>query len=287
LCEFPTNSVNQPQYIGVDELQARITLPEAAAKCGIALDVHGSGKQLRLDCPFGCGGDHAGKREISVDTGNPQKVFCCHEYGCQVRGNLLTLMHGWLTATWPAGGKRKGAEVKRVRDLLSGEDVRPSSEIKEGTHPTTKDTQVEVARNVPLAQSDNEKARELATLDEKFITDVAMMPPAAAMYVRRHSRLSPSAMQKWRVGVLPGDGGSDKRAWSLRGQILYPVLSEDGLVLAWVARDPQFESKEIAFNALSPEARAPRCQRSPARRRASRPVRPGWSCGRSAATTRP
>jgi 5S rRNA maturation endonuclease (ribonuclease M5) len=56
--------------------------------------------------------------------------------------------------------------------------------------------------------------------------------------------------------VLPQDGGSDKRGWSIRGQIIYPVLAEDGQVLAWVARDPQFEDKERAFNALPPEQRA-------------------------------
>jgi len=63
-------------------------------------------------------------------------------------------------------------------------------------------------------------------------------------------------MEKWRVGVLPQDGGSDKRAWTLRGQVLYPILSEDGKLLAWVSRDPQFELKEQAFNALAPEQRS-------------------------------
>lgn len=86
--------MNSPKYASVDDLQAQTTLHDAAAKCGIALDVVGSGKQVRIDCPFNCAGDHAGRREISVDTSNPQKVFACHAYGCQVRGNLLTLMHG-------------------------------------------------------------------------------------------------------------------------------------------------------------------------------------------------
>src|SRR5205807_1715124 len=93
-------------------------------------------------------------------------------------------------------------------------------------------------------------------LDDKFLRDVAHMPPAAASYVRRHSCLSLSCMEKWRVGVLPADGGADKRGWSLRGQLLYPVLSEDGRLLAWVARDPQFETKEQAFHTLSPDQRA-------------------------------
>ncbi len=247
--------MNQPRYVSVDELQASVTLPEAAAKCSVPLDVHGAGKQVRLDCPFGCSGDHGGKREIAVDTSNPQKVFCCHAYGCQVRGNLLMLMHGWLTGTLPVGGKLKGAEFKRVRDVLTGGQT-STVEAKASPAPAAERAPSDVIRNIPLAQSDNEKARELATLDEKFVADVATMPPAAAMYVRRHTCLSPAAMQKWRIGVMPGDGGGDKRAWSLRGQILYPILSEDGQVLAWVARDPQFESKEIAFNALSAEARA-------------------------------
>ena len=99
-------------------------------------------------------------------------------------------------------------------------------------------------------------ARDLDTLDDKFGRDVASMPPAAASYVRRHPCLSPAWMKKWRVGVLPLDGGGDKRGWSVRGQLLYPVLSEDGKLLAWVARDPQFETKEQAFNAFTPDERA-------------------------------
>lgn len=247
--------MNQPRYTSVDELQAGITLQEAAAKCGIPLDATGSGRQVRIDCPFGCTGDHAGKREVSIDTGNPQKVFCCHAYLCQVRGNMLTLVHGWLTKALPSGGKLKGEEFKRARDVLAGAVSRPMTAAVAAMPASAEETSPPL-RNTPLSQSENEKARELATLDEKFIRDVATIPPAAAMYVRRHTCLSPAAMQKFRIGVLPGDGGGDKRAWSLRGQILYPVLSEDGQVLAWVARDPQFESKESSFNALSPEARA-------------------------------
>lgn len=246
--------MNQAKYLSVDDLQAQTSLHEAAAKCSVSLDVHGSGKQVRLDCPFGCQGDHAGRRELSVDTSNPQKVFACHAYGCQLRGNLLTLMHGWLTGTRPTGDKLKGEEFKRVRSVLAGD----ASPLPSGDAPKPADAgkKADVKRNIPLAQHDNEKARELVTLDEKFLRDVAAMPPAAASYVRRHPCLSLAAMEKWRVGVLPADGGPDKRGWSLRGQLLYPVLSEDEKLLAWVARDPQFEQKEQAFNALSPDERA-------------------------------
>ena len=87
------------QYQSVDDAQAQTTLQEAAAKCNVALEVHGTGRQVRLDCPFSCPGDHAGKRELSVDTGNPQKVFACHAYSCQARGNLLK--GAGSAAIWP------------------------------------------------------------------------------------------------------------------------------------------------------------------------------------------
>lgn len=247
--------MNQNQYRSVDDVQAQTTIEEAAAKCNVAVEVHGTGRQVRLDCPFNCEGDHAGKRELSVDTGNPQKVFACHAYQCQVRGNLLTLMHGWLAGTKPTGGKLKGEEFKRVRAVLLGNSPTSATGTAAPVEAATPVQKFAVLRNVPLTQSENEKARELVTVDEKFIRDIAHMQPAAAAYVRRHPCLSQAMMEKWRVGVLPQDGGSDKRAWTLRGQVLYPILAEDGKLLAWVARDPQFESKEQAFNALPPDQR--------------------------------
>jgi hypothetical protein len=248
--------MNQQHYQSVDDAQAKTTVQEAAAKCNTVFEVRGAGRQIRLDCPFGCQGDHAGKRELSVDTGNPQKVFACHAYGCQMRGNLLTLMHGWLTGTRPAGDKLKGEEFKRVRSILLGDSPSQRQRSVPAHVTETSEMKAPPLRNVPLALNDNEKARELVTLDEKFVRDVAHMPPQAAMYVRRHPCLSVAAMEKWRVGVLPQDGGGDKRGWGLRGQLLYPVIAEDGNLLAWVARDPQFETKEQAFNALAPEQRA-------------------------------
>jgi 5S rRNA maturation endonuclease (ribonuclease M5) len=248
--------MNQPQYRSVDDVQAQTTLQEAAAKCNAIIDVHGTGRQVRIDCAFGCQGDHAGKRELSIDTGNPQKVFACHAYGCQMRGNLLTLMHGWLAGTRPTGDKLKGEDFKRVRSVLLGESPSPLPGQPVPTAPEAPDRKTPSPRNVPLTRSDNEKISGLATLDEKFLRDVAHMPPAAASYVRRHVCLSPAMMEKWRVGVLPQDGGADKRGWGLRGHLLYPVSGEDGNLLAWVSRDPQFEAKEQAFNALAPEERA-------------------------------
>jgi len=249
--------VNRPGYLNIDDLQAQTPLDAAAAKCGVALEPQGGGDNVRIDCPFGCPGDHVGKRELSVNVANPQKVFCCHAYACnQFRGNMLTLMHGWLTGARPTGDKLKGSEFARVRSVLAGQATPLPSPARRTQAPVTAPTAAaEPVRNLPLSESPNMKARELATLDEKFILDVAAMAPAAASYVRRHPCLSSASMQKWRVGYLPLDGGGDNRGFSLRGQIIYPMLSEDGQVLAWISRDPRFEEKEDAFNRLSAEQR--------------------------------
>ena len=112
--------MNRPRgYVDVDTLQAQTSLEEAAAKCGTTLDTKGSGTEVRIDCSFGCPGDHSGRKEISINTENPQKVFQCHAYQCDVRGNLLALMHGFLTKSKPSGGKLKGEEFQRVKKVLA------------------------------------------------------------------------------------------------------------------------------------------------------------------------
>jgi hypothetical protein len=252
--------MNRPGgYIDVDRLQAETTLEEAAAKCGVALDVKGGGPEVRIDCPFNCPGDHAGRKEVAVNIENPQKVFQCHAYECGCRGNLLTLMHGWLTGAKPTGGKLKGDEFQRVKHVLGGrlapagrpaETRKPESEGQATTPP--------LPTNTPLVDAADPRIRELATLNEKLVRDVAAMNPAAAAYVRRHPCLTSESMAKWRCGYLPHDGGGDKRGWSLRGSILYPVLSEQGKVLAWAGRDVQYEQKEREFQQLSPTERSGR-----------------------------
>lgn len=249
--------MTRPGYIDVDKLQAETSLEAAAAKCGVALEARGTGAYVRIDCPFGCPGDHHGRRELSVNTENPQRIFMCHAYECGFRGNLLTLMHGWLTGQKPTGGKLKGDEFQRVKRVLAatGEPAasrqapkQPAAASEAATPPPQP--------NIPLIDSPDEHVRLLENIHEKFVRDVAEMNPAAAAYVRRHPCLTPESMQKWCCGYLPNDGGGDKRGWSLRGSIVYPVLAENGKVLAWVGRDVHFEQKELEFARLSPAERA-------------------------------
>ena len=247
--------MNNSGYVNVDALQAQTSLEAAAARCGVTLDAKGSGKEVRIDCSFGCAGDHAGRKEISVNTENPQKVFCCHAYGCQFRGNLLTLMHGWLSGQRPAGEKLKGEEFNRVKKLLQAEGSVAPTPVK----PPVQAAPAAVAppeRNVPLEDSEEEKVRELATIDQKLIRDVAAMNPAAAAYIRTYPSFPFEPNTTWRCGYMPQDGHRDKRGWSLRGHILYPLLSEEGKVLSWIGRDPAYEEKERAFQSLAPAERA-------------------------------
>lgn len=249
-------------YVDVDALQAQVPLGQAAAFYGRTIP-DATRTEVRLDCPFACRPDCDGKREISVNTAHPQKVFYCHAYQCQVKGNLLGLMYGWKHGRLPSQLPLKGAEFNEMKADLTAIARGDTSAV---TPPQPAPAPVATVapasapaptkRNVPLSRSDNEAARSLATLDEKLVTDIAEMNPKAAKYVRSRPFLSPEVMRKWRMGYLPSDGGADKRGLSLRGCILYPMLSERGEVLCWAGRDPAFEEKHAAWERLPPSDRA-------------------------------
>ena len=97
--------------------------------------------------------------------------------------------------------------------------------------------------NTPLARSENERARGLVNLDAKFVVDPAAMSPKAASYFRHRPFLTPEACQKWRMGYLPRDAGGDRAGGTMRGKIVCPMLSDNGEVLTWFGRDPEYEGK--------------------------------------------
>lgn len=236
-----------------DKAKEDLTLEEAARRCGQTLDVHGSGGQVRIDCPFRCPGDHAGKREISVNAGHAAKPWRCHSYECHARGDVVHLIHGLLTGARPPE-KIGGRDFLAVKKVILGEAQTPRSEptaankTDAGTAPT---------RNTPLEESENENIRVLVGMEEKLTTDAETMNPVASRWWRMRPYLAPDVCERWGVGVMPLDGGGDKRGWSLRGKVVYRFLSEDDKVLCYVGRDPDFESKLAAFEALRPEKRNP------------------------------
>ena len=241
-------------WINVDEWMAEQTLASAAAVCGQpSLEVSGSGANQRIDCPFACDGDHASKREIAVDTENAAKQWKCHAYGCECRGNLLNLMYGWLNGKRWTGDKLRGVEFNKVKQVISGKQPTDTPPPRSAAKPA--EAKTEPKHNSPLTADEKTRILMDPPLWEKLVRDVSAMSPAASAYVRRHGCLSSAAMEKWHVGVLPTDGGGDKRGWSLRNHVIYPFKSEDNEVIAFAGRDPQFEEKLQNFEATPAEER--------------------------------
>jgi hypothetical protein len=201
----------QRNFVDVDTFQRDTSLPDAAAKCGVHVDVSGSGQNPRIDCPFGCEGDHTAKRDIAVDAENAAKQWRCHAYGCQMRGNLLCLMYGWLTGKRWSGDKLRGAEFNQVKDVIAGKAAEGRTDVEAAVPQVTvaapeaatkapAANSTEVLSNPALRLSESEGTRGLMRppIWEKLVRDVARMSPDASAYVRRHPSLSP---RRWRNGA--------------------------------------------------------------------------------------
>jgi hypothetical protein len=157
------------------------------------------------------------------------------------------------------GGKPRGERFKEIR-----EDLKAMIEGRAGPEgaaipalPKAKPAP-EVKVNVPLKDSENERARALTELDRKFVVDIEAMNPKASAYVRRRPYVTPEVCRAWRMGYLPRDtGGEDKNGGTMRGKIVYPYLSEAGEVLTWFGRDPEFEEKHQKWEGSTKADREP------------------------------
>jgi 5S rRNA maturation endonuclease (ribonuclease M5) len=192
---------------------------------------------------------------LAIQAGSDTKNWYCHQYGCGKSGNLVSLCD-LLKAGEPSGGRPRGERFKGIAaDLLAmTKGERPAdSATPAAPRPAAPAPKV----NLPLAQSENERARALTELDQKFTLDLAEMPPRASAYFRRRPFLSPEVCRAWRVGYLPRDTGEDKSGGTMRGKIVYPYLSETGEVLTWFGRDPDFEDKHKTWEASDRSEREP------------------------------
>ena len=115
----------------------------------------------------------------------------------------------------------------------------------------------EVKPNVPLCRSDNERARALVNLDGRFVVEPEEMSPKAASYFRQRPFLTPEVCQKYRMGYLPRDAGGDRAGGTMRGKIVYAMRNEDGEVLAWAGRDPDYAEKHHKWLAGGRQGREP------------------------------
>ena len=234
-------------FVNVEALMQQVSLEQAVAFYRVELpEIHRIGDEIRMRCFLNCGrGEETGERAISIQSEHPAKIWRCHQAGCGKGGNLVSLCD--LMKPGPhADGKPRGDRFKAIladlRAMVSGA-VPPESPTTsvEPTAPAPKAQRR--TGNLPLAQSENERARTLVNLDEKFVVDPASMSPKAASYFRHRPFLTPEMCRKWRLGYLPRDTGGDHAGGTMRGKIVYPMVSEGGDVLTWFGRDPEYEGK--------------------------------------------
>lgn len=243
-------------YINVDELMPQVNLEQVAAYYGAELpELKRVGEEIRTRCFLNCGRtEETGDRVMAIRADDPVRRWRCHQYGCGKGGNLVSL----CDLLKPGGdGRPRGDRFKEIaadlRAMVEGmthSPVPPRPDV-------TPSPALEPRANVPLAKSENERARALVHLDEKFVTDPAQMNAKAAAYFRRRLFLSSEICHKWHVGYLSHSTGGDKTGGTMRGKVVYPLLSERGEVLTWFGRDPDFESKQAAWEAKNRSGREP------------------------------
>jgi hypothetical protein len=251
-------------YVNVEELMKQVTFEQAAAYYGIPLpELHRIGNEIRMRCFLNCGrAEETGNRALAIQADHPAKIWRCHQYGCAKGGNLVSLCD-LMKPGQHADGKPRGERFKQIladlRAMAAG--VFSPSDSESAPAPqgqaAAQSAEKKAPINVPLAESPNERARTLVNLDEKFVVDVSNMNPRAASYFRHRPFLTPETCRKWRVGYLPRDAGGDHAGGTMRGKIVYPMLSEAGEVLTWFGRDPEYEAKHHEWVMAGKQDREP------------------------------
>lgn len=255
----PVMPPDKPGFINVDELLPQLRLEDVARFYGVMLpELSRVGSETRARCFLNCGRTtETGDRALAIQTEHPAKQWACHQYGCGKNGNLVSLCD-LLKPGANTGGRPRGQRFKEIAaDLVAMSRGEVPAGIPAAPAVADAPSPEALRVNVPLAQSPNERARTLTTLDAKFTLDVATMPPAASSYLRRRSFLTPEVCRAWRVGYLPRDTGEDKAGGTMRGKVVYPYLSETGELLTWFGRDPGFEEKHKTWEATDRSEREP------------------------------
>ena len=194
--------------------------------------------EYRMPCVFNENCAESSYGSLTVNQSDAAKRIFCHS--CGVRGNLLTLLWGLSQHCPPTSGKLRGDEFKETVALLKeilGEEPH-EQETSENTTTEQVSTIEEAVFNIPLYESDNERARELVTLYETLIVHPDEMNPDAAAYFRQRPWLTPDIARQWRMGYLPHSAKS-----LLRGRIVYAYPNEQNDILTYFGRDPAYNRK--------------------------------------------
>lgn len=241
--------MEKKRFIDVDALLPQVGIEQAANFYGITLpELKKVGNETRTACFLLCGKKApTGDRALAIQADDPAKKWHCHQYGCGKGGNLISLCDLMKTGD-NAGGRPRGDRFKEI-----AKDLQAMAEGQPGLSPPVTappPAPVLPKLNVPLKDSENERARGLVNLDGKFIVEVPTMSPRASGYFRKRPYLTPEICKRWRMGYLSRDtGGQDKSGGTMRGKIVYAYCNEAGDVLTWFGRDPEFEEKHQQWNA--------------------------------------
>ena len=239
----------------VDKPRSRMI--QVANFYGVALpELNKIGSETRTPCFLNCDKKGpTGDRVLAIQADHPAKQFHCHNYGCGKGGNLVSLCD-LMKPGASGGGRPRGERFKEIaKDLQAmtgGETGTPSPAPAAPAAPVIEKV------NVPLKDSENERARGLTALDAKFLVETADMSPKASRYFRTRPYLTPEVCRRWRMGYLPRDtGGEDKSGGTMRGKVVYGYPNEAGEVLTWFGRDPEFEEKRQQWEASGPTEKEP------------------------------
>jgi 5S rRNA maturation endonuclease (ribonuclease M5) len=255
-------SAEKPQRrtIDVDALQQRLSVRQVAGYFGFTLsDGFGEAGEQRMRCPCATCTGHSDQRSVSINVSDPFKRWKCHRegYGCGAQGNLVTLAYCLRHGAMPPGGKPTGKDFYAIAQELEAIDggkgrpdvvVSPDAAVRLDAAAV-----VEGKPNVPLAQSDNENARSLVTLDRELAIALADLSPPASAYARRRSFLLSEALcRECRCGYMTSGSKS-----SLRGQWVFGVQSEQGEPLAWIGRNVRYDEEHEKWVASGRQSREP------------------------------
>lgn len=238
---------NSSGYIrDVDQLIENTPLDHVLQHYGQPTPEKSAGEH-RIECVFteSCADSTYGQLTVKID--DPVHRIYCHS--CGVRGNILTLIHGFEQHQPPATGRLKGQEFKdavaKLREI-AGSEPPPSgpspAAVSQPSRGPSAETTVDAEKpptNTPLARHDKEAARAIADLHSDLLVDPAEMRPEAAEYVRARRWMTPELMRKWGVGWIPGNGRSLFR----KNYLVYTHRNERGEVVSYSGRDLLFEQK--------------------------------------------
>ncbi len=100
---------------GVDDLIAQTSVEQVLSYFQQPLPTKATGEH-RMPCVFNEGCNDSSYGALTVNLSDPARVIYCHV--CQVRGNLLTLIHGLTHHRPPTGGRLRGEEFKAAVAML-------------------------------------------------------------------------------------------------------------------------------------------------------------------------